>query len=164
MKLLLRTVLAVVTGLTLVVGNTAMASAAETDAVDTKSAASVDVAAACPQPGARVKRSDSPRIYLVGPAGELNWIPNETIYYRLWDTMSYTVDNRIMGGGCQNVAYEFYNGHLAKSASSSATYVWDQFGGGYRWITSPAVFNKYGFSWGKIRTVSCICDTGPNWT
>lgn len=44
------------------------------------------------------------------------------------------------------------------------TYVWDQYGGGYRWITSPAVVDKYGFSWGKIKTVSCICDTGPNWT
>lgn len=102
---------------------------------------------------------------MVGPDRELNWIPSEAAYFSVWDSGNgVIVDDRIMGGVCQNTWYELNNSHLAKTATSPAIYVWDYFGGGYRWIPSPEVFDKYGFSWTKVQTVACICDTGPNWS
>lgn len=47
-------------------------------------------------------------------------------------------------------------GHRFKVTGSSAVYIYDSWNGGYRWITTQSVFDKYGFSSSKIQHWSSI--------
>jgi hypothetical protein len=129
----------------------------------TATAAPLAQAAACPEPGQRVKTSWSPRVYLVDPERELLLIQNEENYLKLWDNWNgiRTYDNLLSEchpGGHDNVL----NGHLAKTPNDPRVYIWD-IDLGYRWIVSGEVFNKYGFSWGKIHTIDSVSYRGPDW-
>jgi hypothetical protein len=48
-------------------------------------------------------------------------------------------------------------------SGSAAIYIFDGTFGAYRWITSAKVFNKYGFSWGKVVTQSDVQPPGADW-
>lgn len=106
--------------------------------------------AACPGPGTRVKEAGNPAIYLVDPNWRLRWIPNETVYYNLWETMDgiRTIDI----GQCFSSFTNLNHAFLVKPSTSAHTYIYDSDYGMYRWITSSSVFNKYAFSVRKIHT------------
>lgn len=110
--------------------------------------------AACPGPGSRVKAAGSPAIYLVDPNWRLRWIPNETVYYNLWETMDgiRTIDISQCFSSFTNLNSAF----LIKASNNPRTYIYDSDYGKYRWITSSEVFNKYAFSLQKIRVVPSI--------
>jgi hypothetical protein len=110
--------------------------------------------AACPQPGQRFKSSVSPAIYLVDPNNRARWIPNEAVYFSLWETYDgiITLTNVT---ACFSSFSNLNNAHLAKTSSSPATFIWDS-EVGYRWIISQSVFNKYAFSPRKIRTQATL--------
>jgi hypothetical protein len=116
-------------------------------------------AAACPGPGNRVKAASNPAIYLIAPEGDLRWIPSETVYYRLWDTMDgvLTIDL----GQC--FIGPSLTGADLKRPGSSAIYIYDFKFGTYRWIVSEAVFHKYKFSMAKVLALPLNAPVGPNW-
>jgi hypothetical protein len=124
------------------------------------------VAAACPVPGQRVKTSTSSEVFLVGPQYDLNLIPDRATYESLWDSWNGIVTNNSLWS-CYNRdgAWIMWYAELAKESSSPKVYIYDYNGGGFRWITSATVFNKYAFSWNKINVYSAI---GPksslNWS
>lgn len=122
--------------------------------------------AACPSPGQRVKHANDARIFLREPSGEYYLIPNQTVYFRLWDSFSGVVVNNDVFN-CINSwggYYELNNAYLAKTASDPRVYIYDSTFPGYRWIVNASVFNKYGFSWGKIGTISSPTPRSPDWT
>ncbi|MFG6199714.1 hypothetical protein [Nonomuraea sp. JJY05] len=119
----------------------------------TAATADSESSAACPAPGQRFKSPTSPAIFLVDPDNRARWIPNETVYFSLWETYDGIVilnDFSACFGSFTNL-----NGaHLVKSASSPQVFIWDSRYGAYRWIINEAVFNKYAFSWRKVRVQS----------
>lgn len=120
-------------------------------------------AAACPTIGQRVKTSSASYVYLIGPSGYLYWIPNETVYFSLWDSWNGIVTNNDLWS-CYSSARVLDYGELVKTSSSSSVYLYDNWYGGDRWIPNPAAFNKYAFSWSKIKTVSSIYRVYPDWS
>jgi hypothetical protein len=122
-------------------------------------------AATCPQPGQRVKSPSSPAVYLVDPDFFLNLIPNETVYFSLWDTWNgiSTVSDATLVE-CFGFYFTVDGAHLAKLANDPHVYIYDANGGGYRWITSETIFNKYwdvraakdpGRSYNRSRATTC---------
>lgn len=122
-----------------------------------------DFAAACPAIGQRVKTSSSSYVYLIGSSGYLYWIPNETVYFSLWDSWNGIVTNNDLWSRYSSARVLDY-GELVKVSSSSAVYICDNWYGGDRWIPNAAAFNKYAFSWSKIKTVSGVPRVYPDWS
>lgn len=114
-------------------------------------------------PAQRVKEQSSSAVFLIDPDDTLNWIPNSTVYFSLWDSFNgiTTVSDGTLGP-CFGVYFTMSNAHLAKTASSARVCIYDINGGGYRWITSQAIFNKYGFSSSKIQTQSSVSPVGSD--
>jgi hypothetical protein len=130
-----------------------------------RSAALVETAAAagaCPVPGQRVKTSSSPNIYVVDPDGRLYWIPNPDVYLNLFRTESGVVIFDNLFADCYAGWGTLSDGHLAKG-SGDAIYIWDGHLGGYRWITSPAVYDKYAFAQDKVRILPSISPVVADW-
>lgn len=126
------------------------------------------VVAACPQPGQRVKTSTAPEVYLVDPDGGLNHLSDPTVYFNLWDTWDgiAVYDNLFTYCYSPDDYRMMSDAHLAKTSDSPRVYIWDatlQSGAAYRWITTPEIFDKYGFSWGKIRTQSSVSPINDDW-
>lgn len=109
----------------------------------------------CPAPGQRFKTPTHQRVYLVGPGGNLYYIPNATIYFNLWDTWdAVTIVNGSVFADCDwPTAHELADAFLTRTSSSAQVYIWDAWSG-YRRITGGTAFNRYGFSWSKIQTRS----------
>ncbi|WP_416979303.1 hypothetical protein [Streptomyces sp. T028] len=127
--------------------------------------APLSTAAACPTPGQRIKTASNPRVYLVGPGSVLYYIPNETVYFDLWDSWNgiSIVGSSVFADCGWSTAYELSGGFLAKTTSSPRVYIWDAWYG-FRWIPSEAVFNKYAFSWSQIESYSAISPISSlNW-
>lgn len=124
----------------------------------------------CPAPGHRIKWSDDPTVYLIGPGGHVYDFPNSTTYFALYSsysgitTVSSSVIYRCLADSYgQNFADDLTGTQLVKKSGTSAVYIWDASYGGYRWITSQAIFNKYGFDSSKIRAVSSVGPVTTNW-
>jgi hypothetical protein len=159
-------VLSFMVGLSLVVSaaETASATPGFTEAKVSKLAARqlattrTSAIQACPVPGQRVKTSTSPNVYLIDPDDFINWIPSATDYFNLWDSWDgiSVVSDSVLIDCFPEGFFTMSNVHLAKTPNAASVYIWDVNGGGYRWITSGTIFNKYGFSWGKIRTQSSV--------
>lgn len=123
-------------------------------------------AAACPQPGVRVKLSYRPEVYLIDPEGDLNWIPNATVYNSLFDNWLGILEFNNLFTECYagRPTYVLHDGHLAKTSSNSAVYIYQDAVGGYRKILNTAVFEHYRFSWTKVKIKSSISPmTGLVW-
>lgn len=116
----------------------------------TSAAADSESSAACPGPGQRFKSPSSPAIFLVDPDNRARWIPNESVYFSLWETYDgiVTLNNF---SACFGSFTNLNDAHLAKSSSSPQVFIWDSRYGAYRWIINESVFNKYAFSWRMIR-------------
>ncbi|MEV6168070.1 peptidoglycan-binding protein [Streptomyces sp. NPDC051954] len=116
-------------------------------------ASKTSAAANCPAPGQRFRTSTNDRVYLVGPGSRLYYIPDETVYFNLWDDFQgvATVSGGIFADCAWDEARELADAFLAKRSGSLRAYIWDAWYG-YRWITNWTVFNKYGFSVAKIQT------------
>ncbi|MFC0107615.1 hypothetical protein [Kibdelosporangium aridum] len=147
-------------GLSLSLGTTGAANASPTPpkpvAADAMSATAkpATVDAACPQPGQRVKQSAYPEVYVVDPDFTLRLIPDATTYFNLWESWGGVVvyDDLV---SCYREYVPLFNAHLVKLTTDDPVYIWDHYVG-YRHITDAAVFNKYGFSWDKIRNQSVV--------
>lgn len=101
-------------------------------------------------PGQRIKHPDSAAVYLVDGNGKERAIPNETVYFNLFDSWSGIVVTST--AGCLIDGVTLYGARLIKTANNPSVYIID---GNYkRGIPSEAAFNKYGFSWSKIAIVS----------
>lgn len=159
-----------VMGASLVLVTTAPASASPIPTADDKSTHSAGaprenaLAAACPVSGQRVKTSTNDRVYLVDPQGFLNWMPLAS-YNQLWDNFNdiATYDNLLTE--CFDGYYTMNNAHLAKLPTSAPVYIFDSAlrGGSYRWITSPEIFAKYGFSSSKITIKNPLGPIAEDW-
>lgn len=108
--------------------------------------------------GHRLKGNLSPEIYLVLD-NKLRWIPDpetyNNIFYEPWkfDTIEqYVIDEMPKGIPLLNDSV------LIKSNNSPKIYLTDINNNNKckRWITNPDSFNKYGFDWNKVKTVSNI--------
>jgi hypothetical protein len=146
-----------VMGMSLVLVTTAPASASPTPAADDKSTHSAGAprenarAAACPVSGQRVKISSSDRVYVVDPQGYLTWLPLES-YNGLWDNFNNIDTYNNLFTECYSGWSTMFNARLVKLPSFAQVYIWDTRieDGRFRWINSPAIFNKYRFSSSKI--------------
>ena len=120
-------------------------TAGAAQAAPAKSVASTT--APCPVSGQRVKTSNSPNVYLVGP-DYLYLIPDSTVYFNLWDSWSgiYTDDYL---WGCFDSYYALHDARLVRTTDGSI-YIYDDAYGGYRWIVNMTVFNKYQFALDKV--------------
>ncbi|MET9313685.1 hypothetical protein ABZX12_17870 [Kribbella sp. NPDC003505] len=117
--------------------------------------------------GQRVKEASYSSVYLVDPWGYLRYIPSD-VYFKLWD--SYAGIQTVANDSLDSCVFgtSMYGAQLVKESGINAVYIWDNANAGYPsgfdWITSSAVFNKYGFSWSKITTYNYV---GPknnfNW-
>jgi hypothetical protein len=115
--------------------------------------------------GARLKSPTAPEVYLVDPSGYLRWVPNPDTYdnlFRDWNgiTISTGLDAIARGSDITSGAV------LSKGSNSDQVYLISN--GIRRWITSPAVMDKYYFNWNKIVVVpQVVIDSipqGENWT
>jgi hypothetical protein len=158
-------------GVSLALVTAAPAGAAPAPTTDDKSVHAVGAplasapAAACPVSGQRVKTSASDRVYLIDPQRYLNWMPLAS-YNGLWDNFNNIATFNNLFTECYSGFFTMNNAHLAKLPTSAAVYVWDSAlsnGPAYRWITSPAIFAKYGFSSGKIRTQGSVGPIATEW-
>ncbi|WP_030598833.1 hypothetical protein [Streptomyces fulvoviolaceus] len=157
-NLLRRTCLALTLGLGVSLAAPGLSTAAQ-DASGSETGA-----AACPVSGQRVKTATSSAVFLVGPSNRLYWITNEATYFRLWDSWNGIATVPDSALSCWEDSYPLTYSLLAKTSTSPRVYIWDDSYDDYRWITSEAVFNKYGFSWSKIITSSSVPAYGPNWS
>lgn len=114
--------------------------------------------------GARMKSLANPAVFLIDPEGYKRWIPNAATYNNLFVDWAGIIEN--------DDVINIYQGpplsdgaFLAKASNSAAVYLVSN--GQKRWITSPAVMNKYYFNWGAIKELPpAYLDavlTGPNW-
>jgi hypothetical protein len=118
--------------------------------------------ASCPSRGQRVKTSTSASVYLVGPDYELYLIPTSTDYFSLWDSWNGIQTNDSLWY-CYQSNYVLAYAELIKT-SDGKVWVYDYSYYKYRWITSPSVFNEYGFAWDKVQDVGYWYPSGgPNW-
>jgi len=124
-------------------------------------AAAATATTGCPQAGQRISFDDEPGgIYLVVGTildlPDIYWIPSVDVYNSLWDSYSgITTVSGSLRYSCFTFHNELAGGWLVKSPNSPNVYIYDDSdggNGGYRWITSAAVFNEYGFFWSKIVT------------
>lgn len=153
-------------GLSLSLGTTGAANTSPTPpkpvAADAMSATakSATVDAECPQPGQRVKQSAFAEVYLIDPEFKLRLIPDEATYFNLWDSWDgiVTYDDLV---SCYPTYVVLRDAHLAKLTVADPVYIWDS-SVGYRHIVSAEVFNKYGFSWGKIRNQTVVGPIDPD--
>ncbi|MFF7258798.1 hypothetical protein ACFZCL_00680 [Streptomyces sp. NPDC008159] len=127
------------------------------------SASQASTAAACPAPGKRIKTASDPTVYLVGPGSRLYYIPNETVYFSLWGSWDgiAIVPNSVFAECGWSDAYELADARLVKTSAAPQVYIWDAWYG-YRWITTETVFNKYAFSWAKVRIVGSVSPISSN--
>jgi hypothetical protein len=157
-----------ISGLSLIVAVAGNASASPSPAQPVEAVAGAEPSAAvtpaaCPQPGQRVKQSAFPQVYVVDPNYILRLIPNETVYFNLWDSWAgIVIYNDLVA--CYPTYRSLNNAYLAKLTVSPEVYIWDAWYGYYRHITSATVFNKYAFSWGKIRSQTVVGPINPNHT
>lgn len=122
------------------------------------STAAPEAVAACPtEEGMRFKTpATGDRVHLVGPKGFLYYIPNSTIYFKLWGSWDgiVTADLSSCGKVPQPLNQTSWtNSMLAKTADSDAVYIWDETWpvDSYRHIVSWDVFTtKYHFDPAKI--------------
>jgi hypothetical protein len=163
-----RAALVLAVGLSLVVTAQGTANAGVREPVEASGsrgatrAKTAAIAADCPQPGQRVTVTGSPNIYLVDPDNYLYLIPNESTYFSLWDSWDgVTVNDRL--ADCYQYYYSMDNAHLAGLAGTPNVYVWDAPVDAYRLITTADVFNKYGFSWGKIVSQDAVAPISDVW-
>lgn len=97
--------------------------------------------------GMRINDESNGKVY-VGFDGTLRYIPNVRTYNNLFADWSNirnvpNVNNYLIGTPITDGA------SLVKSPAAAATYLLLE--DGKHWITSPTVFNQYGFSWPAIR-------------
>ncbi|WP_433438269.1 hypothetical protein [Nonomuraea sp. CA-141351] len=141
-----RTCLAVVVGLPLFVGTAGVSNAESTPEQGVF---------ACPVSGQRFRMSGSSRVYLVGPDNVAYAIADQSVYFALWNTwdgISEWPNDTV--SSCFGGAFLWTETGLVKGANDPRVYIWDQRDagiGGYRWITSQAIFNKYSFAPNKIQ-------------
>ncbi|MEU4524611.1 hypothetical protein AB0F52_38555 [Amycolatopsis sp. NPDC024027] len=113
----------------------------------------------CPERGEQVKTSTDATVYLVGPDYYLYAIPGD-VYFRLWDRWQPISINDHLFIDCYFDALLLANSHLAKTANDATVWIYDRDSGGYRGITGYA-FDKYHFSWSKIRVQSSVEPKSP---
>lgn len=125
--------------------------------IPVSSTSSTPVAANCPAPGQRFKMSTHDRVFLVGPGSRLYYIPDEAVYFNLWDDYRgvATLDGGVFADCGWDEALELADAFMARTSSSLRAYIWDAWYG-YRWITDWTVFNTYGFSRAKIQMRSSL--------
>lgn len=110
--------------------------------------------------GLRVKFPANPAIYLIDPSGIRRWIPNPETYnnlFRDWNGVIIDIDigEITEGPSLTNGAF------LARAINAAPVYLISN--GEKRWITSPAVMERYHFDWNRIQLVSQILlDSVPN--
>ncbi|MFD1547854.1 hypothetical protein [Nonomuraea guangzhouensis] len=139
-RMLGRIGLALTLGLTLSLGTAGVSNAAESRA------------ASCPAHGKRFQMSGSNRVYLAGPDDVAYAIPNETIYFQLWNTWDgLTVWPRDTVSSCFGGSHLWSDAFLIRDPTSPRVYLYDDRIGRFRWITSEAVFDQYAFARNKIR-------------
>lgn len=151
-------------------GSASAAPAPKATADSASSLAAASTAAACPAQGTRFKTSD-PTVYLVGPNNVLYRFENAGEYFNLYTSYSgiVTVSNAAWAA-CEaqsrgGIDWPLALVQLVKANGDPRVYIYDAKNGGYRWIPSQSVFDKYGFSSSKIASYPSFPGaTGPNWT
>ncbi|WP_416979336.1 peptidoglycan-binding domain-containing protein [Streptomyces sp. T028] len=122
--------------------------------------------AACPAPGQRFKLAAHNRVYLVGPGSSLYYIPDETVYFNLWDSWDgvVTLSGEVFVDCNWPKAYALTGAFLARTGSGARIYIWDAWYG-YRLIPDGRAFDAYGFSRPKIQTRSSLspADSDRRW-
>ncbi len=103
--------------------------------------------------GKRLQGLNDPAVYLVDDNGSRRWIPNPPTYgnlFRDWNGIEEVIDINDIDRGP-----DISDGAiLAKNPNLAPVYLVDN--GQKRWITSPAVMDKFYFSWNTIQSVPNI--------
>ncbi|MFI0943712.1 hypothetical protein [Streptomyces sp. NPDC021020] len=141
-------------GLSMVVGAAGYSQASPASARHSGQVATANAAVTCPGPGHRFKVSGDPTVYLTGPGGTRYYFPDSSDYNGLWT--SYSGISTVSTSCVLGLSYALNSPILVKVTGSSAVYIYDSWNGGYRWITTQSVFDKYGFASSKIQHWSSI--------
>ncbi len=103
--------------------------------------------------GRRLQGVNDPAVYLVDDNGFRRWIPNPPTYnnlFRDWNGIVEVIDINDIDRGP-----DISDGAiLAKDPNLPPVYLIDN--GQKRWVTSPAVMDKFYFSWQTIHAVPNI--------
>ncbi|MBL7259426.1 hypothetical protein [Paractinoplanes lichenicola] len=109
--------------------------------------------------GQRVQAPGGPAIYLVDPEGYRRWIPDPATYDNLFRNWDGVIQDPHLGLIPERDALTS-GAFLAIAQPRPQVYLVSN--GVKRWITSPAVMDKYNFSWEKIQKVSpLVLDAVP---
>jgi len=112
--------------------------------------------------GQRIKGDEQDPIYLVLD-GKLRHIGNPDVYKALFGDGEWkftTVPQALVDNYPKGPELNFLT-PLAKGFDDPV-YLIDQ--GKKRWITSPDVFNRYGFAWNKITNIGAVASIIPDGT
>lgn len=102
--------------------------------------------------GYRVKVPKQAPIWVIDQDGYRRWIPNPTTFNNLFRDWS-VVEELDVANIAETVPIDD-GAILFKGSATANVYLTDR--GNKRWITSPAVMDKYNFNWGKIVVVPQI--------
>ncbi|MFI5843201.1 hypothetical protein ACIA8K_26175 [Catenuloplanes sp. NPDC051500] len=114
--------------------------------------------------GRQFKSSDNPAVYVIDPAGYRRHIPDPQTWRQLFRVQQAEVNDliKLIPTGKPLESGSF----LGKASGQDAIYLIGN--GRKRWITSPAVMDKYRFDWNKVVTISKAAlnaiPTGANWS
>jgi hypothetical protein len=114
--------------------------------------------------GRQFKSSGSPAVYVIDPAGYRRHIPDPATWRQLFRVQRAEVNDLItlIPAGKPLESGSF----LGRASGQDAIYLIGN--GRKRWITSPAVMDRYRFDWNKVVTVSTAAlnaiPTGANWS
>jgi len=103
--------------------------------------------------GARLRQTGTAQIYLIDEDGSKRWIPDQATYlnlFRDWasvqdvpDVSSITTGPTVTSGA-----------YLATTGAATGTKVYLIDNGQKRWVTTPAVMDKFDFNWSALRPVA----------
>ncbi|MEU7834136.1 MULTISPECIES: hypothetical protein [unclassified Nonomuraea] len=123
---------------------------------------------ACPQSGQRFQLSGdtTKRVYVVGPGPAAYAVPDETVYFHLWNTWDGISSwPRDTVSSCFGGARMWSNAYLVRKDGTNAVYIYDSWAGAFRWIPDEATFNKYAFAWNKVVVVTySLSPVGGFWS
>jgi hypothetical protein len=115
--------------------------------------------------GLRVKSPASPELFVIDPDGLRRYIPNPGTYnslFRDWNGIVVDINVNEISRGADLTS----GAVLVRAAGTAPVYLISN--GQKRWITSPAVMDKYHFNWNTVLQVpAALVDfipTGANWS
>ncbi|UWE10006.1 hypothetical protein [Actinacidiphila bryophytorum] len=148
----------------------ALASVVLAGGLVTATSGTASAAAACPAQGHRIKTSGDATVYLIGPSNVMYRFEDTVEYFALYNSYSgiMTVSDdayfACLDQQPDDGPWPLPYAELDKVSGTPKVYFYDAYHGGWRWITSQSVFDRYGFAASKIEPTPSVDRVDKNWS